>query len=75
MITIGEATCFGVSEFTLPLDWVPLFDWEDIEFPGLEICAIPIDFGQMAFLGLTIDLDALAYVVSAVVLLRLFFRS
>lgn len=71
----GTAQCTGLAEFTLDLDvlnLLPGMDLEDIYFPGLMVCAVPISFGELKIFGNTIDLDLLAYSMSAIAALFMF---
>jgi hypothetical protein len=75
VIAVGEATCTGVSEFTIPLSQVPFFGWDDINIPGAELCFEPVSLGTVTLLGVVINLDSILFIIGAVAVLLWFLRS
>ncbi len=69
---VGLGTCAGIPAFSVgPIgEAIP-----ELTFPGMQICFLPIQFGDIDLYGLTIDLDYLALAMAAIALLRLFLRS
>lgn len=75
---LGPSSCFTVSSFSLntsAISWIPGFDYETLTFPGLSVCFRAIEFGELNFLGVNVDLDVLALVMGVVVVLRFIFRT
>lgn len=75
---LGPSSCFTVSSFSLntsAISWIPGFDYDTLDFPGLSVCFRAIEFGELKFLGVNVDLDVLALVMGVVVVLRFIFRT
>jgi hypothetical protein len=79
MPIIGPATCFGVDEITLGLSLLNLIpgidDMDDVTFPGMQVCARAIEFGDLQLFGLLVNLDVIAALMAGVFLFRLALRS
>jgi len=75
----GEiAACAGLPEVTIPLsglNWLPGIEFEDSEFPGLSLCFYPVYFGDIDIFGVSVSLELLVGIMSAVLVIRWYFRS
>jgi hypothetical protein len=74
----GDPICFSVPTITIPMGW--LYDLvgltiSDIVWDGFSVCFIPIGFGSLTVFGLSMDLDTMAGLMAAVLLIRLITRS
>lgn len=72
---VGTPTCTGIPAFEIDLsvlNWLPGVSFEAVTFPGLNICATPIKFGEVKFVGISVDLDILSLIMAAVVIIRYF---
>ena len=65
-----EAINLDLSDFPLIGDLIPVID-----FPGFQVCFVPILFGTINLLGLSISLDLMASAMAAMVALRILLRS
>ena len=74
-IGIGQPSCTGVSEITIPLSLVPFFEWDDIVVPAVQVCFQPISLGSIILLGVEINLDTILFIIGAVAVLLWFLRS
>lgn len=69
-IKVGASTCYGTAGIEVTLPVIGL-----VTVPGIELCFDRIVFGVIGVLGVTIDMDVLAFLVAAVVVLRMFIKS
>jgi hypothetical protein len=78
-ITIGEGQCYTTFGIVIPMGWTSVLGLAetipDIGVPSFQICLRPVDFGVLALFGLQIDLDWMAFVMGAVLLVRMIVRS
>ena len=75
---VGQATCVVMEPFSINtslLSWLPGFDVNGVDFPGLRICVSPIMFQNVDILGVSFDLDILAMIMGGIVLIVLIARS
>lgn len=61
-IITTNGTCFGViPNFQIGIPDNPYTDLEQIGIPGVEICPVWVDFGEIKFLGLQIPIDIFVF--------------
>jgi hypothetical protein len=75
VLYVGEPSCTGVSEITIPLSLVPFFGWQDIVVPAVQVCFEPVSLGAVILLGVQINLDTILFIIGAVAVLLWFLRS
>ena len=77
----GDGVCFNVPSFTIDMEWTHSIlvlggaGLDDIVWQGFEVCFIPVRFGALALFGFSMDLDVMAGLMSAVLLIRMITRS
>jgi len=74
----GAATCAGIDEIVIPLSLLNLLtgmSFSDITIPGLEICFREISFGMLSLFGVDVDLDSVANLMAAALIIRWILRS
>jgi hypothetical protein len=67
-IEIGSGDCVTVQPYDLSVIGLS-------QFPGIEFCAVPLRFGEVNIVGVTLSIDVLATVAAALVALRIAWRS
>jgi hypothetical protein len=75
---VGQPSCTGIPAFQIDLsvlNWLPGVEFETLTFPGLHVCATPILFGEVRFVGVAVNLDILSLLMAGVVLIRILLRS
>lgn len=77
VIRYGEASCVSLGGFTIPMGWLTAVfpNATDVTIPGLQVCFTPLEFGKLNIFGLSVNLDTMAMIMAAVVLVRLLTRS
>jgi len=73
-ITGGEPVCSnGVGGFIIPFSWFGIIgiDLPDLVVPKLTVCYIPTSFGHIVLAYNDIDLDAIAFIMGALILFML----
>jgi len=75
---IGEPACASLGGLTIGMGWFnTLFGTSlaDLVIPGIEACFIPIEFGELQILGVTVNLDLIALGMASILLFRIILRS
>ena len=75
---IGQSACYGKAGINLSvssLNFLPGISLEDIVIPALEICFIEISFGTISLFGVDVNLDSIANLLAAALIIRWFLRS
>jgi len=66
---VGPAECTGWQEYELTILGA------ELTLPEVELCLVPITFGQLNIIGVIIDLDTIILAMTAALMIRWFFRS
>lgn len=79
-VGIGDASCSGLPQFVIPMGWVediPVVDWqfEDVNFPGLQICFRPLVISNFNLFGVSINVELALLVLAGAMMLRWVLRS
>lgn len=69
--TISEPVCNAIEPYTFELDD---YGFTSVEWPGVELCLIPIGFGNMVIFGITINIDIIMGSMAGLAVLRMFWR-
>lgn len=75
---IGNSTCYGISEIVLPtsiINFFPGIDIDDVTVPGIELCFVEITFGSLDLFGVSVNLDSIANLLAAALIIRWLLRS
>jgi hypothetical protein len=75
---IGSSTCYGISEIVLPtsiINFFPSINIDDVTIPGIELCFVEISFGELDLFGVTVNLDSIANLLAAALIIRWLLRS
>ncbi len=75
---IGSSTCYGLSEIVLPtsiINFFPGINIEDVTIPGIELCFTEISFGTLDLFGVAVNLDSIANLLAAALIIRWLLRS
>lgn len=73
-ISLGWGRCMSLGGWNISLTWAQAFiptlpdSWT---VPGIEICFVPIEFGELNLFGLGVDLDLIAAVMAGVLIIRI----
>lgn len=67
---VGEAACYGIGDWDLP----DLGETE-LYFPGMQLCFVPFQIGDLQILNMVIDVDWMITVMAGIWVLRMILRS
>ncbi len=75
---IGASSCYGITEIILPtsiINFFPGIDIDDVTIPGIQLCFTEISFGNLDLFGVEVNLDSIANLLAAALIIRWLLRS